>query len=369
MQLNVAMRSALSLAKKGLGLCYPNPSVGCIILDKNNNLIGLGNTSKTGRPHAEEVALNNLVGNPKGGTAVITLEPCAHKNSKNLSCAELIINAGISHVVIPILDPDKRTHGKGVELLKKSGIKVSIGIYKDEAFNINYGFYSRIKYNRPLVCLKMATSLDGKIATKNGESKWITGEVARLHGHSLRASHDVILVGINTVIKDNPKLDCRIKGLEKYSPVKVIVDSNLKIPLSSNLLMNLKKYPVIIWTKKNNINSIKKNKLIKMGVSIVELNKTNKKLILLEGLNDLAKKGFNRVLVEGGSNISASLIDNNLIDKVYLYRNGIFIGADGLSSIGIYKFRNLSLAKRFQLIDTRILDGDVLEEWKLINRS
>jgi len=367
MQLNVAMRSALSLAKKGLGMCYPNPSVGCIILDKYNNLIGLGNTSKTGRPHAEEVALTNLVGNPKGGTAVITLEPCAHKNNNNLSCTELLINAGISHVVIPILDPDKRTHGKGVKLLKKSGIKVSVGSYKDEALDINYGFYSRIKYNRPLVSLKLASSLDGKIAIKTGESKWITGEVARLHGHSLRASHDAILVGINTVVKDNPSLDCRIKGLEKYSPVKVVVDSNLKIPLSSKVLKNLKDHPVIIWTKKNNIKSTKKDKLIKMGVSIIELKQRNKKLVLLEGLNALAKRGFNRILVEGGSNISASLIESNLIDNVYLYRNGIFIGDDGLSSVGKYKLKNLSLAKRFKLKDTRILDGDVLEEWKLIN--
>ena len=366
MELKVAMRSALSLARKGLGSCYPNPSVGCLILDKYNNLIGLGSTSKTGRPHAEEAALNNLIGNPKGGTAVITLEPCAHKNNNGFSCTELIINAGISHVVIPILDPDERTHGKGVELLEKSGVKVTIGSCQDEAFEINYGFYSRVKYNRPFVSLKMAASLDGKIATKTGESKWITGELARAHGHSLRASHDIILVGINTVIKDNPLLNCRVKGLEKYSPIKVIVDTNLKIPLSSNVLKNLNKFPVIIWTKKN-IHTKKKDKLLKLGALIVELNQNNKRLKLSEGLNDLANKGFNRVLVEGGSNISASLLNNNLIDKVYLYRNGIFIGEDGLSSIGKYKLKSLSLAKRYKLKRTKMLDGDVLEEWNLIN--
>ena len=366
MQLNVAMRSALSLARKGLGSCYPNPSVGCVILDKNNNLIGLGSTSVTGRPHAEESALNSLIGNPKGGTVVVTLEPCAHKNSNSLSCTQLIINAGIRHVVIPILDPDKRTNGKGVELLRKAGIKVSIGSYKDEAFDLNYGFYCRNKFNRPLVSLKIATSLDGKIATKTGESQWITGKVARLHGHTLRANHDAILVGINTIINDNSRLNCRIKGLQKCSPVKVIADTNLKIPLNSNILKNLKNIPTIIWTKKG-IKSKKKDKLIKMGAIIIGLNQLNKKLNLLEGLNDLANRGFNRVLVEGGSNISASLLDNNLIDKVFLYRNGIFIGGDGLSSIGEYNIKKLSLAKRFQLQNTRILDGDVLEEWNKIN--
>ena len=265
-----------------------------------------------------------------------------------------------------MLDPDKRTNGKGVELLKKSGIKVSIGSHKNEAFDINYGFYCRTKYKRPLVSLKMATSLDGKIATKNGESKWITGELARLHGHSLRANHDAILVGINTILKDNSLLNCRIKGLEEFSPVRIVVDSNLRIPVESNVLKNINKYPTIIWTKKN-VNSKKKNKLIKMGVTIIELNQINKKLILLDGLKDLANKGFNRVLVEGGSNISASLLDNNLIDKLFLYRNGMFIGGDGMPSIGKYKIKNLSFAKRFQLLKSRNLDGDVLEEWNKIN--
>jgi diaminohydroxyphosphoribosylaminopyrimidine deaminase / 5-amino-6-(5-phosphoribosylamino)uracil reductase len=365
MQLDVAMRSALSLARRGLGKCYPNPSVGCIILDRYSNLIGVGRTSNKGRPHAEEAALDSLVGSPKGGTAIISLEPCAHSNSK-LSCVEKIINAGIKHVVIPMIDPDERTNGNGVRILRNSGIKVSVGSYKNEAFDINYGFFTRIKNKRPLVSLKIASSLDGKIATKSGKSKWITSDLSRLHGHSLRANHDVILVGINTILKDDSILNCRIKGMEKFSPVKVIADSNLRIPLSSNILRNNNKIPTIIWTKKN-LNSNKRNKLIKIGVTIVELNERKGKLNLLEGLNNLAERGFNRVLVEGGSTIAGSLLDSNLIDKVFLYRNGIFIGGDGLSSIGPYKIESLPLAKRFQLLKTRILDGDVLEEWNIIN--
>ena len=365
MQLEVAMRSALSLAKQGLGVCYPNPSVGCVILDNSNNLIGLGRTSDKGRPHAEMNALNSLTASAKGGTAIVTLEPCAHKNTSP-SCAELLINAGIKHVVIPILDPDKRTNGKGVKLLEDSGVKVTLGVLEKESLDINSGFLFRIKYNRPFVSLKIASSLDGKISTFAGKSKWITGELARLHGHSLRANHDVILVGINTVLKDNPRLDCRIKGLEKHSPVRVIVDSSLSIPIKSNVLNNINRIPTIIWTKKN-IASPKKKILINMGVKIVELYKNNNKLNLIEGLTDLSNKGFNRVLVEGGSEISASLMANNLIDKVFLYRSGIFIGGDGLSGIASYNIHNLDLAKRYNLLKTRILDGDVLEEWSLVS--
>jgi diaminohydroxyphosphoribosylaminopyrimidine deaminase/5-amino-6-(5-phosphoribosylamino)uracil reductase len=365
MQLEVAMRSALSLAKRGVGCCSPNPSVGCLILDRSNNLIGMGRTSDKGRPHAEMNALNSLTASAKGATAIVTLEPCAHKDTSP-SCAELLINAGIKHVVISVLDPDIRTNGKGVKLLKKSGVKVSLGLLEEKSLDINAGFIFRLKYNRPLVSLKIASSLDGKIATANGNSKWITGELSRMHGHSLRANHDVILVGINTVLKDDPKLNCRIRGLEKYSPVRVIVDSSLSIPLTSNVIKNLDKIPTIIWTKKN-INSPKKKKLINMGVEIIELEKIDNKLNLIEGLTILSEKGYNKVLVEGGSEISASLMANNLIDKVFLYRSGIFIGGDGLSGIASYNINNLDLIKRYKLLKTRVLDDDVLEEWSLVS--
>ena len=364
MQIEVAMRSALSLAKKGLGVCYPNPSVGCLILDRSNNLIGLGRTSNGGRPHAEKNALDSLIASSKGGTAIVTLEPCAHKNVST-SCAELLVNSGVKHVVIATIDPDKRTSGKGIKILKEAGIKVSLGVLEEEAKDMNYGFFSRINNKRPSVSLKIASSLDGKISTFNGNSKWITGNLSRLHGHSLRANHDVILVGINTVLKDNPLLTCRIKGLEKQSPVRVVVDSSLSIPLSSKLLKNINKFPIIIWANKN-INTSKRNKLLKIGVEIFELNKKENKLNLLEGLKALADKGFTRVLVEGGSQISASLLENNLIDKVFLYRSGMFIGGDGISSIASYNLKKLEFTKRFHLFKTRILDGDVLEEWHTI---
>jgi len=363
MRLEVAMRAALSLARHGLGVCHPNPSVGCVILDVSNNLIGSGRTSDGGRPHAEFNALSNLDVNPDGGTALVTLEPCAHKG-QTPSCAELLVNSGIKKVIISILDPDKRTAGKGIKLLKDAGINVEVGLCKEEAFEINKGYFLRIRNSLPLVTLKIASSMDGKIATKHRESKWITGKIARNHGHLLRANHDAILVGINTIISDNSKLNCRLNGLKKQSPVKVIVDSRLSIPLSANVLKNINRYPVIIWTQKN-VRGVKKRKLLDLGVNIKELPKNNKnQLNLKSGLEDLANKGYTRVLVEGGSEISSSLLSKNLVNKIFLYRSGIIIGGDGLSSIASYGLKDLKLAKNFNIVSSKIIDNDLLEEWQ-----
>jgi len=363
MRLEVAMRSALSLAKHGLGVCYPNPSVGCVILDKSNNLIGCGRTSAGGRPHAEMNALNSLISSAKDGTAFVTLEPCAHTTTTP-SCAELLVKSGVKKVYISILDPDKRTAGKGVKLLKKAGIKVFVGLLADDSKEINSGFLKRIKSGLPLVSLKIAASMDGKIATCKGQSKWITGRISRIHGHTLRASYDVILSGINTIIKDNSRLDCRIKGLKNQSPVKVIVDSKLSIPFSSNVLKNINKFPLIIWTSKFSNNN-KKLKLLKLGVDIIELPRNKDNLLSLNyGIKDLSRRGFNSVLVEGGSEIYSSLIKNELVDKIYFYRSGAIIGGDGLSSVASYQLKQLNLAKSFNIISTEIIDGGVLELWK-----
>ena len=363
MRLEVAMRSALSLANHGIGSCYPNPSVGCVILDKSNNLIGCGRTSDGGRPHAELNALSSLQGNPRGGTAFVTLEPCAHKDTTP-SCAELLIKSGVKRVYISVKDPDKRTAGKGIKLLEKAGIEVYTGLFYDEASEQNAGFFKRINHGLPSVSLKIASSLDGKIACFNGQSKWLTGKIARTHGHLLRAKYDVILSGINSIIKDNSRLNCRVKGLEKRSPIKVVVDSKLSIPLSSNVINNVKKVPLIIWTSKSS-NKKKKKELIDIGVEVLEIPKKNNNYLDLNyGLKNLSKKGYNSLLVEGGSEIYSSLIKEELVDKIYYYRSGKIIGGDGLSSISSYNLINLQNAKKFKIFSSEIIDGDILEIWK-----
>jgi len=366
MKVQTAMKSALSMAKHGIGTSGSNPSVGCVILNSNKNLVASARTGLKGRPHAEQVALNSIASSDaKGGTAFLTLEPCAHLRGKD-SCAFLIANSGIKNVYISCLDPDKRTNGKGVEILKKAGLKVDVGLFEKEAKDLYCGFFSRINQKRPQVSLKMATSLDAKIATPEGKSKWITGELARKHGHMQRAYHDAILVGINTVKKDNPLLTCRIKGLEKQSPIRVVVDRNLSISLKSKLIKTLNESPLYIWTAKNS-NRVKKEKLHKIGVNILEIDlNAENKLNLLDGLRDLANIGVNNLLVEGGGKVSADLISNNLVDRVYLYRSGIFLGESSVSSVSGMQLQTISLNKKFERLTSRVLEDDIFEEWKAL---
>ena len=262
MQIRTAMKSALSYAKHGIGISGKNPSVGCVILNSDMDLVSLGRTGFNGRPHAEKIALESLKSDITGGVAVITLEPCAHEN-KNGSCASLLAKSGIKKIYVSCLDPDRRTNGKGVDILRKAGIEVSLGMCESEAKNLNQGFFSRILRSRPYISLKMATSLDSKIATPEGKSKWITGALARKHGHMQRAKSDAILIGINTLIKDDPLLTCRIRGLEKHSPDRIVVDSSLSIPINSNLIKTLKLSPLQVWTSKKSDKS-KKKKLINL---------------------------------------------------------------------------------------------------------
>lgn len=366
MQMQDAMRSALSLARHGIGICGPNPSVGCIVLNSDMNLVSSARTGLNGRPHAEEIAIKNCKSGLKGGTAFVTLEPCAH-NERRESCASLIVKSGIKKIYIACTDPDKRTAGKGISILKKGGLEVYLGMYEDVAKDINGGFFSRIIRGRPQVALKIASSLDGKIANPHGQSKWITGKFARKHGHIKRAIHDAILVGINTVHKDDPKLTCRIKGLESQTPKRIVVDKSLSISLKSNIISTLHKGPVYIWTSKKS-DKHKKDKLNNLGVNIIELSQDKKqKLNLLEGLKDLGKRGINNLLIEGGGKISASLLSQNLIDKLYLYRSGMFLGENSISSVSVLDTKTIFLDKTFFRVSSRVLENDVYEEWKNIN--
>ena len=366
MQIRTAMKSALSYAKHGIGISGKNPSVGCVILNSDMDLVSLGRTGFNGRPHAEKIALESLKSDINGGVAVITLEPCAHEN-KNGSCASLLAKSGIKKIYVSCLDPDRRTNGKGIEILRKAGIEVSLGMRESEAKNLNQGFFSRILRSRPYISLKMATSLDSKIATPEGKSKWITGALARKHGHMQRAKSDAILIGINTLIKDDPLLTCRIRGLEKHSPDRIVVDSSLSIPINSNLIKTLKLSPLQVWTSKKSDKS-KKKKLIDLGISVLELDDCgDRKLKLKDGLKDLANRGINNLLVEGGGKVSATLLSNNLVDRIFLYRSGKILGDTSISSVSGLDLNTISLNEKFQRIDARQLDDDVFEEWRTLN--
>src|SRR5438876_2801019 len=241
-----AMRAALGLACRGLGRVWPNPAVGCVIA-KEGRVVGRGWTQPGGRPHAETEALARAGTAANGATAYVTLEPCCHWG-RTPPCADALIAAGLSRVVVALEDPDPRVVGGGLARLRAAGIAVETGLGAADAAEINAGFLQRLRLGRPLVTLKLATSLDGRIATTSGESRWITGPAARERAHLLRATHDAILVGTDTVIADNPELTCRLPGLDAHSPVRVVIDRHLRIPLDARVFAAARQTPCWVVT-------------------------------------------------------------------------------------------------------------------------
>ena len=236
------MRAAIALARQGLGETAPNPTVGCVIV-RDGRVVGRGRTAPGGRPHAETAALVMAGAAAFGATAYITLEPCAHQG-KTPPCTEALIAAGITRVVVATRDPDPRVNGRGISLLRDSGIQVVEGVGAAVAEAINEGFFSVIRHGRPMVTLKLATTLDGRIATRSGESRWITGEPARRVSHALRGTHDAVMVGVGTVLADDPELTCRICGFRQIPLVRIIVDSHLRTPLDGRLIRSLGRGPI-----------------------------------------------------------------------------------------------------------------------------
>src|SRR5438093_45669 len=240
------MLAALALARRGLGNVWPNPAVGCIIV-KDGRVAGRGWTQPGGRPHAETEALARAGEAARGATAYVSLEPCSHWG-RTPPCADALIAAGVRRVVVALEDPDPRVAGSGLARLRAAGIAVETGLGAAAAAEINAGFFQRVRFGRPLVTLKLASSLDGRIATASGESRWITGPPARDHAHLLRATHDAILVGTGTVLADDPQLTCRLPGLARRSPVRVVIDRHLRIPPSARLIAEARQVPTWVVT-------------------------------------------------------------------------------------------------------------------------
>jgi len=323
------MQHALRLAIRGVGQVAPNPSVGAVVV-KNGNIIGIGNTARGGRPHAETIALAQTGELARGATMYVTLEPCSH-HGKTSPCAEAIIAAGIKKVVVACGDSNPLVAGKGLSMLRQAGIEVVENICYEQARKLNEGFFSAIEKNRPFVALKLATSLDGKIATATGKSKWITGEESRTKAHQLRAKYDAILTGIGTILADNPKLDCRIKGLEQNSPIRIVLDSKGRTPQDAAVR------PAKIITDSKNLPQV---------------------------LQQLAKDGITRLLVEAGRGVATSFLEQNLVDRIYWFRAPLIIGENGLSAVGA---SNASLAQlsRYKLEVVVKLGADILEVYEV----
>lgn len=326
------MKAALNLARRGLGNVWPNPAVGCVIT-KDEKVVGRGWTLPGGRPHAETEALQRAGNQANGGTAYVTLEPCNHEG-QTPPCSEALIDAGLKRVVIATQDPDKRVAGTGIARLKNAGIEVEFGIEKTEADLINRGFFSRIENARPYITLKIATTLDGKIATQSGESQWITGDFARRASHKLRATHDAVMIGSGTALADDPTLTCRLPGISNERRTRIVLDGRLRMPLDSNLAATSDEAPVLIFTLPGDDEKQEKIYVMKKrGISITLLPSDNAHLDVKKVVNELASRGITRLFVEGGGTLAASLMTADLVDDIAWFRAPSVIGNDGISAI------------------------------------
>lgn len=359
------MRVALGLARRGLGRTAPNPSVGCVIV-KDGHIAGRGWTAPGGRPHAETEALARAGDLARGATAYVTLEPCAH-TGETPPCAQALIDAGISRVVSALRDPDPRVDGGGHAMLQDAGIQVTTDILSAEAEELNAGFLLRIREGRPLVTLKLATSLDSKIATRTGESKWITGEAARQAGHMLRATHDAILVGSGTAIADDPELTCRIAGLEDCSPLRVLLDGRLRVPLTHKLVTSAKDTPThyFILPVQGPAQEERRGALEEAGVVVHEIAAdANGNIEIAAVLTELSELGVNRLLLEGGGTVAASFLAADVIDIVKWFRAPVIVGGDGIAAIGPVGLENLADAQRFESGSVRMRGNDICETYR-----
>lgn len=341
------MGVALSLAARNLGDTWPNPSVGCVIA-KDGVIIGRGWTQGGGRPHAETEALKRAGDAARGATAYVTLEPCSH-HGKTGPCADALIAAGIARVVSATIDPDPRVSGQGLRKLAATGIRVDSDFGKAAADRVNAGFFLRTLFGRPLFALKSATSLDGRIALANGDSKWITGPEARHAVQALRARYDAILIGSGTALADNPELTCRLDGYDGRPKVRIVLDRRLRLPLTHKLVTTAKTIPTWIITSEV---GPKAEALTEAGVDVL----TNADVPKL-----LAERGLTRVLIEGGGAVAAHFLKAGLIDQIAWFRAPAVIGGDGLPVAGALSAAYLPAVPSFSRVETLQFGADTLD--------
>ena len=344
------MRHALALASRNLGDTWPNPSVGCVIV-KNGRVVGHGWTGRGGSPHAETDALAQASDRARDACAYVTLEPCAH-HGETPPCADALVDAGIIRCVTALSDPDRRVNGKGLDRLTKAGIEIVEGVLAEEAAELNLGFLRREQLGRPMVTLKLAASLDGRIATHSGDSQWITGPEARARAHLMRARHDAILVGSETAIIDNPGLTCRLPGIGHSSPVRIIADGRLRLPLTHQTVATAREVPTWILTGEDG-DTVRQMAFTEAGCRLIKLPADDEGTMDLRvGMERLADQGITRVFVEGGARVAAAFLRDDLVDRIVWFTGSSIIGGDGregLGPLGIDRIDNAPALSRLSL--------------------
>jgi len=358
-----SMRAALALARRGLGTVWPNPAVGCVIV-RDGRILGRGWTQPGGRPHGETEALGRAGEAARGATAYVSLEPCCHWG-RTPPCADALIAAGVRRVVVPLEDPDPRVSGGGLRRLRAAGLAVETGLCAAEAAEVNAGFFGRLRLGRPLVTLKLATSLDGRIAIASGESQWITGPPARERAHALRAAHDAIMVGTGTVLADDPQLTCRLPGLGHRSPVRVVIDRYLRIPLMVHLVASARDVPTWILTLPS-ADPARRQALLENGVTVIDVEpEADATIGPAAALAALGERGITRLLVEGGGRLAAALARARLIDRLVWVHAPLLIGNDGFPAMADLGVEALANAPRFERLSAEIVGDDVLTVFRV----
>lgn len=380
------MRRAIELAKKGGGYVHPNPLVGCLVV-KDDEIIAEGYHEKYGEFHAERNALTRCKTETKGASLYVTLEPCCHYG-KTPPCTEIIIEKGIKKVFVGILDPNLLVAGKGVKILQDAGIEVEVGLCENEIREMNKVFLKYITTKRPYVIMKTAMTLDGKIAAHTGDSKWVTNEESRKMVHELRSELAGVIVGIGTVLADDPMLTCRLEG-EHHQPVRVVVDSNLRIPVDSQLVKTANEYRTIVACRhfdrseaerseveKSSLNVNKQKgfldslrSLEMTGVELLECQSNNNHVDINDLMTKLGAMGIDSLLLEGGGTLNAAFLEAGCVDEVWAFIAPKIIGGEGaktpVSGKGIDK---MSEAINLQDIDIQNINGDILIKGKICSR-
>jgi diaminohydroxyphosphoribosylaminopyrimidine deaminase/5-amino-6-(5-phosphoribosylamino)uracil reductase len=364
MEDNVFMAKALRFARRGLGKTSPNPMVGALVV-KEGQIVGKGYHRRYGEAHAEVIALRNAEGDVKGASMYVTLEPCCH-HGWTPPCVDAIIGAGVSKVVVGTPDPNPRVNGKGIGILRDHGIHVRVGFLEERCRELNEAYFKHIRTGIPLVTLKFAQSLDGRIATKTGRSQWISSPQTLRLAHKLRSIHDGVLVGIGTVLADDPSLTVRhVKG---QNPHRIVVDSKLRIPLGAKIL-NDKDVDRTIIVATEGTNRKKAQNLHHLGAEILWVAKDHRGGVDLHDLlARLGRMGITSVLVEGGSKIITSFLREGLADKIVIVMAPKLIGK-GVEALGDLKIRDLRKALRVSRMKTRRLGQDIVIEGRLQGES
>lgn len=355
LQDQIFMNLAINLSKKNIGFTAENPCVGAVLV-KDGIIISTGITGENGVPHAENVAILKANKNIDGATLYVTLEPCSHFG-KTPPCSNLVISSKISRVVVATLDPDKRVNGQGIRKLQDAGIIVDVGLMENEAQKINRGFFTAKKLGRPFITLKLAVSSDGKIARKDNEDRWISNEQSRNYAHLLRARNNAILVGSKTVQSDDSMLDCRILGLEKHSPKRIILSASLNIEPNKKIIKSANKIPTYIAT------CSVEEKFSEFEVKTIHFKENN--------LNDFVQKlpqlGINNLLVEGGSIVASQFIKAGLVDEIILIKSPKIIGDNGVDAISEFNLDKIE-ESGFKVEKVRELGSDLITTYKFEGR-